>query len=120
MFMPCKVCFLPEQVKQLGLDGAANVGIEDFEKISEALALGFLTERMKSFERGEITLEIIIERDAIEPEVCASGAPRNGICWASKPALSRKRSAVMWAAAPACIGPSWKRGSRSRPASRSG
>ena len=55
-----------------------RVGIEDFQKMAKALALGLFAEAAIFLERGQVLVEPVVERDAVQPQVGAAASVRAG------------------------------------------
>ncbi len=59
--------------QDVGRDGRGDVGVENLEEVAKLLALGLFTKLMKSLERREVGLKVVVEGHAVETEVRANG-----------------------------------------------
>lgn len=60
--------------QNLRRDGSRHVGVENFEEMAEALALGFFAELFVAVQRIEIAVDVVDERDRVEPQIGSAGA----------------------------------------------
>ena len=60
--------------KILGIDRPGRIRVEDFEEVPEALALGLDAELLYSSRAIAIAIHIVVEGDAVEPEIRAAVA----------------------------------------------
>ena len=49
-----------------------SIGVEDFQKVAKALALGLFAESAIVLERDQIVVQAVVERDAVQPQIRAA------------------------------------------------
>ena len=48
-----------------------HVGVEHFEEVAKAFSLGLLAKPVKMFERRDVVLQVVVERDAVKTKIRA-------------------------------------------------